>query len=58
MMTDNAMNTPEDEAAADRAILRTGRDWSAPKRRDLLLDNLTASPAHPPRHPVKLGEVG
>ena len=46
------------EAAADRAILRTGRDWSAPKRRDLLLDNLTASPAHPPRHPVKLGEVG
>lgn len=44
--------------ASDRAELGRGRDWAAPKRRELLLDNLLAAPTRPPRHPVKAGEVG
>lgn len=46
------------EPAADRAALRTGRDWSDPGRWELLLDNLTVSPTRPPRHPIRAGEVG
>ena len=44
--------------AIDRAELAKGRDWSAPERRELLLDNLLVSPTRPPKRPIKVGEVG